>query len=167
MGGQPFRGVDKALGQMIELLGAQLQMVAGLSMQGIVVCGQTPPEHRAFRRGQFGGRGWRRRAAIGGKIGERDVGLVPDAGDDGNRTVANGTGQGFVVECPEVFQAASSSAEDQGVTFKSFAGPINGRGDLGRGRVALNQRGLAPDAALWRTTRPRCQYVPSRRAQRR
>ena len=115
---------------------------------------------RAFWGGQFCRGRWCGGSSVSGKIGDGEVGFMANAGDDRNPARTDRPSNGLGVEGPEVFQAASSSAEDQGVTFKSFAGPINGRGDLGRGRVALNQCGIDYDTDLWRTTRQRCQHVP-------
>jgi hypothetical protein len=60
--------------------------------------------------------------------------------DDRNPAGTDRPSNGFGVECPEVFQAAASAAEDQGVAFVSFAGHGEGRGDLLGGAVALHQR---------------------------
>ena len=54
------------------------------------------------------GRGGRRGGAeVGDEIGDGDVGLVSDGGDNGNRRGGNSAGDGFFVEGPEVFERAA------------------------------------------------------------
>jgi hypothetical protein len=75
----------------------------------------------------------RRRPLIGGKVGNREVGFVTDAADHRQRTGADRPRHGLVVECPEVFDAAATAADDQHFAFPTLAGIANGFGDL-RGR---------------------------------
>lgn len=61
---------------------------------------------------QFGSAGRRRRAQIGGEIGDGEVGFVADAGHDGYRAGAKRAGEALVVERPQVLEAAAA-AHDQ------------------------------------------------------
>jgi hypothetical protein len=68
--------------------------------------------------GPHGLRGVRRRvrAVVGDEIGERDVGLVADARDDGDTPVPARLRDGALVERPQVLQRAAAAAEDDGST---------------------------------------------------
>ena len=76
----------------------------------------------AHRHGDLGGRGRRRRAAVGGEVDQRHVGLVPHGGDQRDVARCRGAHHDFLVEGPEVFQAAAAAGDDQHV------GPRHRRG---------------------------------------
>ncbi len=63
----------------------------------------------------LGGGGRRGGAHVGGEIGDGEIGLVADAGDDGNGAGGNGARDGFFVESPEVFERAAAAREDENV----------------------------------------------------
>jgi len=46
---------------------------------------------------------------VGDEVGDGDVDLVADAGDDGNARVRDGAGEDFLVEFPEVFEGAAAA----------------------------------------------------------
>ena len=76
----------------------------------------------AHRHGDLGGRGRRRRPEVGGKVDQRHVGLVPHGGDQRDVARCRGAHHDFLVEGPEVFQAAAAAGDDQHV------GPRHRRG---------------------------------------
>jgi hypothetical protein len=94
---------------------------------------------------QFGGSGGRRRALIGGEVGNREVGLMADAADHRQRTGADRTRHDLVVEGPQVFDAAAAATDDQQFAVASLAGNANGLGDLCGGAVALHRRRVNDD----------------------
>ena len=84
---------------------------------------------------------------------------MANAADHRNGTGADGTGDEFVVESPQVLHAATTSADDQRFALPALAGDANALGDLRRGTLALHQGGIDDDADLWCTTRERAQDV--------
>ena len=69
-----------------------------------------------FARGDdLGGGGRRRRAEVGDKVGDREVRFVADSGDNGDRRLADRARYFFLVESPQVFGRAATTADDQDV----------------------------------------------------
>ena len=64
---------------------------------------------------QFGRGGRRRRAQVGDKIADREVGLVADGGDDGNLGGGDGARQAFIVEGEEIFERAAAARHDDDI----------------------------------------------------
>ncbi len=100
-----------------------------------------------FRHGPFGGLRGRGRARVGDEIDQRPVGLVADGGDDGNGARGHGADDDFLVEAPEIFQAAATAGDDQHVGARDFAARLNGieaahgGRDLGGAAFALHAHG--------------------------
>ena len=69
-----------------------------------------PRRHRQLRRG-----GRRRRAAVGDKVDQRGVGLVPDRGDQRDAAGGDGAQDDLLIERHQVFQAAAAARHDQHV----------------------------------------------------
>ena len=69
----------------------------------------------AHRHRHLGGGGGRRRPAVGGEVDQRHVGLVPHGGDQGDFARGCGAHHDFLVEGPEVLQAAAAAGDDQHV----------------------------------------------------
>ena len=64
------------------------------------------------RRGVFGGGARGRLAAIGDKVGDGEVDLVSDARHHRERTGGDGAGENFLVESPEILDAAAAAGDD-------------------------------------------------------
>ena len=73
----------------------------------------------AIRCYQLGCAGRSGRARIGGKIGDREINLVPDAGDDRDARGADRARHALVVERPEILERATAARHDQDVAFGS------------------------------------------------
>ena len=73
--------------------------------------------HTSLRRAahQLRGVGRRRGPQVGDEVGDREVGLVADAGDDGHARGHDGARDGLLVERPQVFDAAAASRDDDHV----------------------------------------------------
>src|SRR6185503_5062658 len=69
----------------------------------------------ADRHRHLGGGGGRRGTAIGDKVDEGCVGLVSHRGDQRDATFGGGTYDDFLVEGPEVFEAAATACDDEEV----------------------------------------------------
>ena len=69
----------------------------------------------AHRDGDLRGRGRRGRAAVGGEIDQRRVGLVPDAGDQRDRRCRRRADHDLLVEGPEVLEGAAAAGDDDHV----------------------------------------------------
>ena len=89
----------------------------------------------------LGGFAGRQRADVGGQVGERDVDLVADGRDGRDARRGDRPDDGFLVERPQVFEAAAAAADDQHVRrgLESVRGADAGD-DLGDGAVALHAR---------------------------
>src|SRR6185312_6163616 len=64
---------------------------------------------------EFGGGGRCGSAKIGYKVGDGEVRLVPDCGDDGNLGCGDGAGEELVIEAGEVFDRAAAAGEDNDI----------------------------------------------------
>ena len=69
---------------------AALQRALPLPLQLAALCGQRVEQGVARRSGEFGGGGRRRCTAVGGEVGEGEIGLVADAADHRQRAGADG-----------------------------------------------------------------------------
>ena len=117
----------------------------------------APHEHGEERRhvveqdlplwtGNFGGRRWRWRARVGGEIRNREVGFMAYAADDRHGARANGARDRLIVECPQVFNASATTADDEHVAFAPGCRLRNGARDFCSGAVALHHGGIHDDA---------------------
>src|ERR1051325_1648658 len=80
----------------------------------------------------------RRRAQIGDEIRDREVALVPDAGDGRNRARGDRSGHDLLVERPEVLERASAAADQHDVVQVPVRQMAQRRGDLARRVRALH-----------------------------
>ena len=84
-----------------------------LSAQPVLQAIHFPEQFTTFRGGQFRSGSGRRRAQVGGEIGDGEIGLVANAANDRFGTAGNCSGHTFFVEGPKVFDAAAAPAENQ------------------------------------------------------
>ena len=87
----------------------------------------------------------RRRAHIGGKIGDGEIGFMPHAADHRHRTGADRPGHHFFVVSPQILNAAAAAADDQHITLGTFAGERDRLGDFGARAFALDRRRINND----------------------
>ena len=64
---------------------------------------------------EFGGGGGGGSAEVGDEVGDGEVGLVADGGDDGELGGGDGAGEGLVVEAGEVFDGAAAAGDEDEV----------------------------------------------------
>jgi hypothetical protein len=64
---------------------------------------------------ELGGGGWGGGAEVGDEVGDGEVGLVADGGDDGELAGGDGAGEGLVVEGGEVFERAPATGDEDEV----------------------------------------------------
>ena len=94
------------------------------SRQGVDVAGElvlAPHD-------ELGGRRWRRRAQVGDEVGDGDVGLVADRGDDRHRRGGDRPGDGLFVERPEILERSAAAADDDHVDAVDARRPGAARG---------------------------------------
>ena len=96
------------------------------------------------RDGQFRGGGGCDGMLVGYQVGDGEVGFMAYAGDNGDGGLVDGAGEGFFVKCPEVFDTATASGEDDQVDLFcvcSAIDVIDGRGDFSGGALSLDGDG--------------------------
>ena len=86
-------------------------------MQPLRELRQLLPQLVVVRHRELGRRRRRRRSEIGDEVRDREVRLVADGRDDGNRGGADSPRNGFLVECPELLERAAAAAHDEHVGF--------------------------------------------------
>ena len=92
---------------------------------------------------EFGCGGRRGSAKVGYEVGDGEVGLVADGGDDGELRRGDGAGEGLVVEAGEVFHGAAASRDDDGVDkFRMRVEPADACGYRAAARGALHGCGV-------------------------
>ncbi len=101
--------------------------------------GHLPAPFARQRADQLGRRRRRRRAPVGGEVGDGDVDFVTDAGDHRHATAAHGARHRLVVEGPQVFERAATARQDQHVALAALAGHVQHAGD-GRCRLRALHR---------------------------
>lgn len=106
-------------------------------------------------------------ALVGGKVGDREVGFVADPADHRDRAGTNGACNAFVVEGPEIFDAASTAADNEDVAITALARCADRVGDLCCGAVTLHRGGVEHDADMRRATGQGAQNVAQRSGLRR
>ena len=84
------------------------------------VVGHLGAQFADHRHRQFGRRGRRRRAEVGGEIDERGIGLVTHRRDQWNPAAGGGPDHDFLVKGPEVFQTAAAPGDNQQVRLRDF-----------------------------------------------
>ena len=99
-----------------------------------------PAQRGAVRHDQRGGRRRRRRAHVGDEIADREIGLVADAGDDGDARLEHGARDDLLVERPQVLDRAAAAARRSARRLRRARWPcaIAAR-DLGGGAGALHR----------------------------
>src|SRR5439155_9134631 len=108
--------------------------------------GINAPGNVAPVRGDSLGSGRRSgRAGIGDEVGDGEVGLVADAGDNGDRAGVNGAGDDLFVEGPELLDGAAAAGDDDGVDAPDAVELADGLGDADRRLCALDGRGREDD----------------------
>ena len=92
---------------------------------------------------QFGGGGGGGGARVGDHVGDTEIHLVAHRRDNRQLTGGDRPGDDFLVEGPQVLEGAAAATDDQCIEL-NFAlplpavGPLNGRGDLPGGSLALH-----------------------------
>ena len=95
------------------------------------------------RRDQLRCRRRRRRPEVSDKVRNREVGLVPNGGDDRQIAGGNGSGEKLVVECGEIFNgAAATGDQDQVGAFRVGVEPPDPGDHRLRAGVALHDGGI-------------------------
>ncbi len=97
---------------------------------------------RARRGRQFGRRCRRGRADVGGEIADGEVGFVAHARYHRHGAVGHRVGHRFLVERPQVFDAAAAPAHDQHVALGPARSGGYGVRDPVAGTLALHRRGV-------------------------
>ena len=99
--------------------------------------------HQQFRRGR-----WRRRAQVGGEVGEAEIGFMADRGDDRHRRGGDRAHQMLVVERPQVLERAAAAGQQQHVVAAAGRCAPQHRRDLRRraSRPAPAPAGCRPAA---------------------
>lgn len=92
-------------------------------------------------RDPFGGGGGGFGTEVGGKITEGKIGFVSDGGNEGDAGGGNSAGKAFLIEGPEVLEAAATAADDEEVTERFAVGGFNRANDLGGGPGSLDAGG--------------------------
>ena len=116
----------------------------------------------AGRARELRGCGRGRRPHVRREVGDREVGLVPDADHDRNRRGADRARDPLVVESAQVLDAAAAAAQDQHVALGASSRGGERFDDLGRRRFALDG-GRVDDHRDRRVAPPqRRQDVPQR-----
>ena len=160
---QPRVGVNQPAGKLIDMLHASLEFLVEAQGEACRQPGDTFEQPCAFGTDQLGCGGRRGRAPVGHEVGDREVGFVPDSGDDRNRACANRPRHDLFVESPQVLDAAAAAHQQYGIALAEAAGDLERRGDLLRRPLALYLHGKDdhPDGRV--TPSQRRQYVPKRR----
>src|SRR3984957_13666630 len=102
------------------------------------VFGNVPLEFVAGADHDFGGGRGRRRAQVGDKIGDGEIGFMADAGDDGNYGFGNRAGHRLFVESPQIFEGTSAAGQNQHVDGFDAVEIPQGLHDFHRRARALN-----------------------------
>lgn len=80
-------------------------------------------------------------AQVGHPVGDGEVGLVTDAGDDGDAAARDGARDDLRVERPQVFEAPAAAHEQDEVDLGARGERVERRGDLELGALPLHARG--------------------------
>src|SRR5256885_7797847 len=89
--------------------------ITNLIAERLAKVGDMFIEFTARLHDEFGGGAGSGSANVRDKIGDSEIGLVADAGDDGNFRIEDSAGDNFFVEGPQVFDGAATAREDQDV----------------------------------------------------
>ena len=128
---------------------------------------QLGEQDRRIGRDALGRRRRRRRPQIGDEVGDGDVDLVSDGGDDRDRTRRDRAGHGFLVEGPQVLHGAPSPADDDDIRQPGGGQTLERPCDLDGRPLALDPRTGEDDATPWSTAGENRRDVAERRTGRR
>ena len=78
---------------------------------------------------------------VGHKIHNGEIGLVPDPGDDGNRSRGHHAGHPLIIESPQVFDGTTPSGQEDHINILALINPVKGLNDGGWGIRTLDQAG--------------------------
>ena len=90
------------------------------------------------RHHDLGGSRWSWCAHVGNKIRDREIHFMAHGADDGQRAVGDSARQLLVVECPQVFERAATTADDQHVAFIPANGGLERVDQFAGRRIALH-----------------------------
>ena len=94
---------------------------------------------------QLGGGGRGGGTQVGNEVGDGEVGLVADGGNDWEGRGGDGIGEEFAVERCKVFERSAATGNDDEVDFACAVEVRDSRRDFGRRRFTLNERGIEQD----------------------
>src|SRR6185437_13450728 len=88
----------------------------------------------------------RRRAQVGNKVGNAEIGFMANGGDDRNCRCSNRSGKPFIVERGQVFYGAATTRDDNHINVLSAVKIPDTGSDLRRSSLALYLRRIDQDA---------------------
>ena len=112
---QSFSRMGQAHRKRVQLLRALVESALELAIDPPLKLLQANEQGLTVRTQHFGGGGRGRRPQIGGKVGDGEIGFMADAGHHRKPAGADGAGDDFLVERPEVLDAAAATAQDDRV----------------------------------------------------
>ena len=108
-------GLGAADGETGEALVGLKELEAAGAFETVGLVGEMLGDFVLGLGDELGGGGGRGGAEVGGEVGDGEVGLVADGGDDGELGGDDGAGDAFGVEGGEIFKRASAPGEDDEV----------------------------------------------------
>ncbi len=110
--GQQLGRAAQAAGQAVQVPPPLRQAPAQTKAQAAVQILYVRHQFRAHRHGDLGRRrgGWR--PAVGDKVDQSGIGLVPHGRDQGDLTVRHGAGHDFFVKGPQILDGAAATGHD-------------------------------------------------------
>ena len=160
--GQALRRVLQPVCQQVKPLAILLKAMGSLTMQLRMQRQQMVQQTLTRRGGEFGSSGRRWSTLIGREIGNGEIGFVTDTADDRQGAGTDRPGQGLIVEGPQVFETATTTAQDQQITFTMLVGRTDGAGDLCGRPLPLYRRRIKRQADMRRAPGQRGQHVTQR-----
>ncbi|MDR8853482.1 hypothetical protein FEP99_06531 [Burkholderia pseudomultivorans] len=159
---QAFGRADEPARQPVELLRALFEPARQTARQRALALGDLAQQQRALRAREFGRAGRRRRAHVGRKVRDREIGFVPDAADDRQLARRDRARKRLVVERPQILDRAAAAAHQQYVDLAPRIGGLHGRDQLlGRARTLHGCR-IDDHRDVRRAARERGQHVAQR-----
>jgi hypothetical protein len=152
--------------KMIEMLRARFEQTCQQMRRARMLVRERAREVAQVGHEQFRGGRRRRRAQVGGEVGDREIDFVADRGDDGDRAGADRARDRFVVERPQVFERAAAPREQEHVVRFRARGRSEHGDDRGRRFLALHGHGNHVDACERKTPREHAEHVAHGRAAR-
>ena len=98
---------------------------------------------------EFRGCGGRRRAEVGDKIGDGDVGLVPDGRNRRYRTRGDRSRHGLLIEGPQIFDRSSAASDDDDINARHLTDRRQCSRDVRGGTGALDAGRAEHDVRVW------------------